>query len=405
MILSKGDGTAKKSGKIKDISSYIIIAFIFAIPVSTSLADILAVLIILLWLADGNFKEKFTEIGQNRVALAILVYLALHLFGLLWTEDLAWGLYTLKKQWKLLLMPVVMSMVKKEHVEYYLSAFIAAMLLSMLLSYMIWFGLITMKSDSGSPVPFMAHVVYTPFMAFTAYLLLARMTLARDPLSARVTMGLISCLACFNIFITSGRIGQLAFAALMLLLGLQYFQKTHNRKAALIFCMVPCLLFAAYATMPIFKDRVDSTCRQLTNFDGHGHDSVTERLTFMINSMEIIKKYPILGVGTGDFPSEYRKNEVIISPSALGPIENPHNQYLLTTGQFGAMGLITLLAIFYLQIAKARSSIDYLSSVRLALPIFYLVIFLGDSYLQTSATSLLFASFSGILFKDFSHHT
>ena len=31
------------------------------------------------------------------------------------------------------------------------------------------------------------------------------------------------------------------------------------------------------------------------------------RITFFINTSELIKKSPILGVGTGDFPAEYKK--------------------------------------------------------------------------------------------------
>ena len=49
-----------------------------------------------------------------------------------------------------------------------------------------------------------------------------------------------------------------------------------------------------------------------------------------MNSWEVIKKNPIIGVGTGDFPLEYKKINQINTPhlvDEVGYVTNPHNMW------------------------------------------------------------------------------
>lgn len=101
-----------RQNTIKDICSYLIMSLVFFIPISTTLSEGLAISIIILWFIDGNFSNKLNEIRNNQVVIAALAYILLHLIGLFWTEDIGWGLYTLKKQWKLLLIPIILNMTK-----------------------------------------------------------------------------------------------------------------------------------------------------------------------------------------------------------------------------------------------------------------------------------------------------
>ena len=115
--------------KIDMAASPLLILFAFLLPLSTAAGSIGGVLLLAAWLVSGNLKEKVGEITHNPVAIAVLLYIGLHIVGLLWSEDLAWGLQILKKQWKLLMFPIFLTIVKKEHINYYLIAFIAAITL------------------------------------------------------------------------------------------------------------------------------------------------------------------------------------------------------------------------------------------------------------------------------------
>lgn len=432
--------------KIQNICSYTLMTFLFVLPISTSASNILAILIMLLWVLDGNYRKKTKEIFENKVAVAVLLFLLLHAAGLLWTQDLPWGLSTLKKQWKLLLVPVIMNMALREHRMHYISAFLAAMFLSAIISYAIWLDLISPRTirleegvrwfdtigtflthDSGhsigespfpprpmlqpyiSPTPFSSHTVYTPLLAFASYIFIWRLWVSRRPTN-RIIRWLswsIFTAMCVNIFLTSGRVGHLVFFVL-LFLGCSQFLIRSNTKSICLFTLLSLLILSTtYSFLPSFKERVLSTYNHIQN-PTKTYNSISERIIFLKISSTIIQESPLFGVGTGDFPSEYKKRvETFYKDTPFSIPENisqnPHNQYLLVLTEFGIVGFLLLLAIFYQQIKTSliTSEEEELSYLRMAFPIFFLVIFLGDSYLQTSTTGLFFAAFSGILFKNY----
>ena len=131
-----------------------------------------------------------------------------------------------------------------------------------------------------------------------------------------------------------------------------------------------------------------------------GH-SVGLRINFLINSFEVFKDNPIIGVGTGDFPIEYKKINQINSPDTSATT-NPHNMYSLIAVQLGLIGLASLLSIFYYQLKfSLNSSNKFFHNVGITLPLMFLVMMWSDSYLLGHYTTLMFVFFSSFLYKDF----
>jgi len=164
------------------------------------------------------------------------------------------------------------------------------------------------------------------------------------------------------------------------------------------------IFFTAYQSSNIFQYRTDAAIHNIQNYGTsliYKNSSVGLRITFLINSWGLIKENPILGVGTGDFPSEYEKINNIQSPGVLNT-SNPHNMYLLVLTQLGIVGLVSFLSIFYYQIKWSYLSENkFIRDVGIALPLLYLLIMLSDSYLLGHYTSLLYIFFSAFLYKNF----
>ena len=161
----------------------------------------------------------------------------------------------------------------------------------------------------------------------------------------------------------------------------------------------------AYQFSPLFNQRVNSAVEEVINYD-QGLDypgSVGKRITLSINSLDIVKENPIFGVGTGDFPSEYKKMNITNnSTTELNNATNPHNMYLLIFVQLGLIGLLSMLSIFYYQIKLSFHSHNrYLKDIGITLPLLFLVIMLSDSYLLGHFTTLVYIFFSSFLYKDF----
>ena len=128
-----------------------------------------------IWLFSGDYKSKYIKIINNKLMIASIMFYFVHLLGMLWTEDLAWGFHILHKMWYfLLLFPVIYSIVRKDYIKYYLSAFLLAIAFTEVVSYLVWFELIEPFKNAtvANPTPFMSHISYNPILVFAIYLVL-----------------------------------------------------------------------------------------------------------------------------------------------------------------------------------------------------------------------------------------
>ena len=202
-------------------------------------------------------------------------------------------------------------------------------------------------------------------------------------------------------FIAGGRAGQIMFFAMIAILIFQFFNNEKIKALIAVAILIPGIFFTAYYTSNLFEARVNSVFSDITMFSDNKFTSTGLRITFALNSWQIFKKNPFIGVGTGDFPSEYKKVNLINTPS-LPNATNPHNMYTLISVQLGLLGLGSLLLIFYFQIKHSFSSTNKLiKDLGMALPLLFLIIMFSDSYLLGHYTTLMYVFFSSFLYKNF----
>ena len=389
---------------LEKIYHYLLVILGFLLPLTVAGGNLIIGIIVLIWLFSGNYQSKISEIINNKLAIASILFFSIHVVGLIWTEDMLWGLHIVHKMWYfLLLLPILLTIVKKENIRYYISAFLLAMMLSELLSYLVWFEVIPAFKNATliNPTPFMSHISYNPLLAFTFYLVSHEVVFNKKLKDMqRYMYGFFALTITVNMFITGGRSGQVAFFIIASILIFQLYGK--NLKALLFsILMILGVFFTAYNNSALFSERFDSIEHDISNYDNFKDTSVGLRLTFAIHSWEIIKNNVFIGVGTGDFPNEYKKINMSKTPK-LASARNPHNMYILILTQLGLFGLFTLLYMFYVQFRIALISENkFLKDVGLILPILFLIIMWSDSYLLGHYTTLMFVFFSSFLYKDF----
>ena len=397
----------KIRNSIDNINSYLLMLVAFFLPLTVFGGNLFAVLIFLLWIIKADFKSDFHRLKNNKLVIAVFLYLLVHVTALLWTADIVSGLWTLKKQLKLLFIPIFMLFVKREHVKYYILAFLASMSLSEIWSYGIFFELLPLYGGATliDPIPLMSHITYNPFLTIAIYFL-SYYVLFDHSISKlkKFTYGFFIITMSINMFTTSGRAGQVMYFAMLVVLIFQYFPK-NAFKASLISLLVLVITSSTfYLNSKIFSDRVDSAVTELSDYKNHTHSSTGMRISSAINSWSIIKENPVIGVGTGDYKNEFIKasikNNLKLEDKLV--IHNPHNMYVLILVQFGFIGLLALLYMFYAQIKIARhSNEEFVRKIGIALPLLYLLIMLSDSYLMVHMTGLLFAFISSFVYKDY----
>jgi O-antigen ligase len=381
------------------LNSWLLGLLAFALPLSTSAVSAVALLILLLWLIEGRFREKAAELDANPVALAVLGYLVLLCLGLLWTKRLTTGLDVLRAHWKLALLPVFMTAARPPLRSFYLYSFLAGVTAAMLLTFLVWLGLVQYADVSPTHLtPKTFHVVYNPLLAFAIYLALHEAVWWEKKKAERAILFALAGLMSFNMFLTEGRTGQAVFLVLITLFLFQVFSKNKIRAALMVCLLLPAICAAGYAASPVFRQRAEIAWQEVSRFRENPNTSVGLRLQFWQNTLVMIKGKPWTGVGTGDFHGVYAK--INWQKSRRCPAtDNPHNQYLLTTAMLGLPGLISLLLIFAAMFAQARLSADGQQRLRIAFPVFFLVIMLAESYLKVFQTAFLFALFAAVLYK------
>ena len=381
--------------KWEDFNSYTLVGLIFSIPISTSASSILAAVVLAGWLLKGDFKRDWDQIKSSRIVIACLLFLGLHVVGLLWTSDLMHGLAVLKKQWKFLMIPICMCCVRREHVNLYMGSFILAMSISVMISYGIWLEMIPpiSKGTADNPVPFGTHITYNVLLAIAIYLVARRLLFdPRPSFSLRGSNLLILAMMVVNMFITGGRSGQVMFFASVTVLCFQYFGSQFIKAGAVSIVLSLSILASAYAFSDLFRQR-------LLGAISNRYVSTQERIAYAVGGLRIFARHPIIGVGTGDLPAALKNIDPHQKPGFYAG--NPHNMYVMEMVQFGLLGLASLLYMFYVQIRHALGTHHVaLRQVGVAIPLLFLVVNFGESYLSVHATSLLFAVFSSFLYKD-----
>jgi len=403
---------------IDRIYQYLLIAAFFFLPLTVVGNNIAIWLITLIWLFSGNYKAKLQKVISHKLAIASIIFFLVHVVALVWTENIYWGLEIIRKMLPfLLVLPVFLTISRIENSKYYIAAFLLAIFISESLSYMIWLGFIepfghasggTLSTDSygtvsgmSNPTPLMSHVSYNPFLAFGFYLVVNKILSAKEmKQSERVLYTFFAFTMAFNMFITGGRAGQVMFFVAIIVICFQYFKGSQVKAIITSVLVSVVILVSAYSYSDMFHNRVNSAFIDVANYEESRLTSVGYRLTFLINSYELFKDSPLIGVGTGDFPAEYEKVNLASSPEVPATVQ-PHNMYMLVLSQLGIIGLISFLWIFFLQFQIALASKNILiNHVGVAMPIFFLVIMWSDSYLLGHFTSNLFILFSSFIYSN-----
>ena len=168
-------------GSVDKIYQYLLIAAFFFLPLAVAPNNIAIWLIIIIWFLSGDYKNKFNQIFQHKLALASMFF---HCIALLWTENISWGVEITKKMLPfLIVLPVLLTITRKENIKYYIGAFLLAISISETITYLIWFEFIEpFKYAKGfsNPTALVSHISYNPLLAFAIYLVAHKLFLEKN---------------------------------------------------------------------------------------------------------------------------------------------------------------------------------------------------------------------------------
>lgn len=378
---------------------------VFVLIFPTALVNVTLFLLLVVYCVGGGYRDKWRRIWSHPVAVASLSLFCLFAAGISYSSaNLPTALGGLNHYRELLLLPLAISVFNEDcwRRRAY-NAFIAAILVALAVSFAMrlgWTPPWPVAPDAGamSAIPFKSRIAYGFFLAFAAYLMIHHLLRSRI-FWQRILWGAAACLAAYNLlFMTSGRTGQVIFAAMILLLIYQYWGSL--RKRGLVFVAVAAIaIIGAALTSPAIKSRSSDIDLIASNPE---HSSIGIRLIMWQTASRIIADHPILGSGTGSFAGEYAKKSYDHPAIQTG---NPHNEYLLVVAQLGIIGLAGFLFLLYRQMRESVVLAQPYSYAAQGLVLAMAVGCLFNSFLYDHGEGHFFAIYAGMLFSGSSRKT
>ena len=376
------------------------IALGFSIPISVALDGVLSVVVLAGWLASGNYRQKLDAIARNPVAIGALLLYAMLLIGSLYGQrDPGDASDYLGKYADLLLIPIFVFCFRdatdRRRAIY---AFTASLVLTLALSFIVRTGWLPdvsfIKGDAANPSVFKKSVTHSILMSFGAFLFL-NIALRGSVAYWRWIWGGLAVLAGVNVLLmVQGRTGYVILGALTLYSGYRW-KGWRGLGATLIVASVIGGILAV--TPNPARDRVMLMIKEAKDWQpGKPINSTTYRLAFYRNSVAIMSRHPVFGVGTGGFPKAYAEQA---RGTRLESSRNPHDEYLLIGIQIGLIGLALLLHLFWQHWRLApRLATPFETHLSRGLLLTIAVGCLFNSLLLDHTEGLLFAWMTGLLY-------
>lgn len=317
------------------------------IPVSVAADHIVMVLFLAAWLLSGRLAPVAKAVRDVPVAAASTLLLALLFVGG------SWGLGTpadfthyLGKYKELLFvalwLPCFVEPMWRRRAIAALTLLIGVMLV---VSYASALGIIEHTGlDRGpeNPTVFKNQITHNYLMAFGAFLFAVR---AMSPGLATIWRWVFAgaaVLAALNVFtMVKGRTGYVV----LVVLGAYLVASRLRWRGRIAMVLAAVLAVGGLFTLSnTFRERIERGVNEAREWHpGSGStSSIGLRLSYYSTTLHLIARRPLIGAGTGGFETAYAEE---VRGTATPPSNNPHNQYLLITGQLGVIGLAAFVGL------------------------------------------------------------
>ena len=374
--------------KVSDLKNFFFILLGFSIPISVAFTNILIVVYSLTWIFEGDFSKKIKEIKSVKWISSLLLLISFYFLGMLYGDMHNDYIYVIKRVLLLLFfIPIVISELKPKTYILALHAFLISNLTSAIVAVGINYDFINPIFDNSAITAFLKYNYHNILLSFSALLSFLMFLKSKSKYSFLYIVLIL--IYSFSIFNEAGRAGQLTFNVFFVCYAI-FLLRSQFKFSILIILFLIIINFFSYKNSSIFKHRVDHLTHIVQN-DGQkkNKNSVEKdiRYLFTKTGLELIRKKPIFGYGTGSFSSVF-KLETETSYD-LNKHKTPHNNYLYILFELGFIGLIFFLSIFYFQIKELLNK-DLINTEKILLPLFMLFLMLFDSYMFIFSITLFY---------------
>ena len=344
------------------IVNILAVIYLFSLTVSYKISGTLIYIILFIFLLNPKVGTYLKNSLKNRFVQAGLLYLAVILIWFIGTHDLSFAITQLKIN-KFYLLPILFfAFIRPEYFKYYVLAFILGAIVNFIWTYLMFFNIID-NHYSNLIINQSEHA----FLIFLTILsLFYRLVKYEDKLVYKILIIFIILLLSSNVFLLKKT--QVVSYVIVLFVAFIYLYRKDIVKI-LIFSLtfLSIFLIGINFLFPTVKyqllHELDGVQKAIQKQDFT--NSMSARLGVAYYSLQVIEDSPIFGYGTGDHAYEVKKAinnselknidsksyDILIGTLITGKHVTLHNTFLQVLVQYGIIGLLIFLNIFY-QILK-----------------------------------------------------
>lgn len=344
------------------IVNILAVIYLFSLTVSYKVSGTLIYIILFVFLLNPKAGTYLKTSLQNKFVQAGLLYLAVILIWFIGTHDLSFAITQLKIN-KFYLLPILFfAFIRVEYFKYYVLAFILGAIVNFVWTYLMFFNIID-NHYSNLIINQSEHA----FLIFlTIISLFYRLVKYEDKLVYKILIIFIILLLSSNVFLLKKT--QIVSYVIVLFVAFIYlYRKDIVKILILSLTFLSIFLIGINFLFPTVKyqllHELDGVQKAIQKQDFT--NSMSARLGVAYYSLQVIEDSPIFGYGTGDHAYEVKKAinnselknidsksyDILIGTLITGKHVTLHNTFLQVLVQYGIIGLLIFLNIFY-QILK-----------------------------------------------------
>lgn len=365
----------------------------FCLPLATAPAAITGGISLAVWIFSGKIYRDRRQWLNQTWFIPVILFVLFHFIGLLWTKDMHTGLYYTKRTYYWLYAGAIASLAfDKNTMKYLLNCFLTGLSITAVISILQFLHLFPLKGEMTTA--YIGHITHTLFMVF-GILILSFYFSKTSTGKIKIFLILLMVLYIIALLVGWGRAGYLAFVILSPWIGYNLLGQKHKLGIAAISLACACILFLS----PTVRVRLALVVHDIQSYQMNPNTSIGWRIFMWEKTIQIFLENPWTGTGTGGYLFAMKKYETPqISSKFNDLIKDPHNIFLYMAINFGILGLVIMIWLFYILFSKGWKNVN--SLVGFTILAFTAVTLIGNLSTATTlwtATGQLFSLVTGLL--------
>lgn len=330
---------------------------------STALASIgfVSFLVLFVWLWFSSERQAFNKANfPHAVAWVIALYIGWQIVGVIYTEaTLSYALKNIFTERKIVyILPLVLVFTDEQPKMRFLWAFLLTCVVGLLVSFALTVP--ALNPDMRFRAAAVLHSHATQGMAFAmAAFLSAWLGYRQTSKNIKYVFYALALAFSLNIaLVTPGRSGYVVY----IILFVWVFFIRLGIKGVLVGGFAAVILAgSAFYLSPAINERVMLGITEAQNYTTDtAETSLGRRMVMYSTTIDMIRQYPILGVGTGSYKQVFSAMAVQrYTGWRAQPFDDPHNQYLFVWAENGIVGLATFLLMLFVIWRKCNAGDIY----------------------------------------------